>query len=297
MAGKRTLVTGAAGFLGSYLLEGLAAGGDIVLALDRHLPQVSHPGITPVVGDVADQQLLGELMDGVQEVYHLAAVAEIAESKKDPLATLDTNIMGTARCLHVAQNAGVERFIFASSVYVGGTMGSFYGVSKKVGETLCRTFAAEYGLPYTICRYGSLYGRRANRWNMIYRLCRSMVQGRQFEFWGNGEEIREFIHIRDAARETVRVARDPAFVNTAVLITGHQRMKIRDFFAMLEEIVGRKGMVICRDEQNHQHYKITPYCFSPEMPFRINMGSFIDISEGILDCLKEASEEMNEATD
>ncbi|KJR99410.1 MAG: hypothetical protein VR68_09240 [Peptococcaceae bacterium BRH_c4a] len=285
------LVTGASGFLGSFIVDELLSRGDRVIALDTVSIKKVHPNLQGVVADIRDEVALAQCMENVQEVYHLAAIADIGCSRKNVVETVEVNITGTAKCLKTAHEAGVDRFIYASSVYVGGRMGSFYGVSKQAGEAICKTFNEEFGLKYTICRYGSLYGRGANEWNMIKKLCRSILTKKEYEFWGNGDEIREYINIKDASRETVRVARDPNFVNMSVLIAGHQRMKTGDLFKMIEEITGVKDIIKYKNQNDHRHYKITPYCFSPDIPARINMSHFIDISEGIVECLKEIAEE------
>ncbi|MHA1853342.1 MAG: NAD-dependent epimerase/dehydratase family protein, partial [Candidatus Heimdallarchaeaceae archaeon] len=290
---KRVVVTGAAGFLGSYIVKNLLKNGDYLVAVDINKLKINHPNMKVIIGDINNEEILLEAMKNVDEVYHLAAIADIDDTRLQPVETMETNVVGTAKCLNAARKSGVKRFVFASSVYVGGSMGSFYGISKQIGEALCKTFFEEFGLPYTICRYGSLYGRGANRWNMIYKLCRALLTKKEFEFWGNGEEIREFIHIEDAARETVRVARDPKYRNTTVLITGHQRMKMKDFFSMVEEMTHLENAIKYKDDRECKHYKRTPYTFCPDLPIRINMNHYIDISEGILDCLKEAAEEEN----
>jgi UDP-glucose 4-epimerase len=106
--------------------------------------------------------------------------------------------------------------------------------------------------------------------------------------------VREYIHIFDASCETVRIAQDPAFANKAVLITGHQRMKIEEFFTMLKEIIGKDIRIHYTPAEQHKHYVITPYSFEADVPIRVNLSTYVDISEGILDCLREVQKELDE---
>jgi UDP-glucose 4-epimerase len=105
--------------------------------------------------------------------------------------------------------------------------------------------------------------------------------------------VREYIHINDAARETVRIALDPLFANRSVLITGHQRMPMKEFFDMVQEILGRPVEITYAPPEKQQHYVITPYAFETEIPLRVNLSTYVDISEGILDCLREVQRELD----
>ena len=164
---------------------------------------------------------------------------------------------------------------------------------KQTGESLCRSFHSEYGLEYTILKYGSLYGRESNHWNFIASVCMDLVTRGEFDYNGSPDAVREYIHISDAARETVRIARDPEFAHKSVLITGHQRMRMREFFDMVQEIMDRKVTIHYAPPERQQHYVITPYSFETEIPVRVNLSRYVDISEGILDCLREAQREVH----
>ncbi|HMK16001.1 MAG TPA: NAD(P)-dependent oxidoreductase, partial [Methanomicrobiales archaeon] len=183
--------------------------------------------------------------------------------------------------------------LLASSVYTAKNRGSFYRISKIASESLCRSYLAEFGLPYTILKYGSLYGREPNHWNFIYTVCRSLLTTGEFHYTSSRDAVREYIHINDATRVTVRIALDPQYANRSVLITGHQRMKMGEFFDMVEEILGKKIRVTYAGDENRLHYVITPYAFETEIPLRVNLSSYVDISEGILDCLREVQKELD----
>ena len=295
----KAFVTGGKGFLGHHILRELLKRGIPAVCYDisdQELPfegSDQRAGLELVQGDILDPASLERAMEGCGLVFHTAAIADMDEARRAPVRTMEVNTLGTARCLEAARKAGVERFLFASSVYTSGNRGSFYRVSKQAGESLCKTYAAEFGLPFTILKYGSLYGRESNQWNFIYGICRALLTTGEFTYVSSPESEREYIHITDAARETVRISRDPAFVNRVVLITGHQRIKVRELFAMIQEILGKEITVHYNPALQPAHYVMTPYAFRTEVPVRVNLSTYVDISEGILDCLRAVREELD----
>ena len=102
-------------------------------------------------------------------------------------------------CLNACVEKKVSRFIFASSMYVYSSFGSFYNASKKSSEIIIEAFNQEYGLDFTFLRYGSLYGPRAQDWNGINSFLKLIVNEGKLDYFGSGEEKREYIHVSDAA--------------------------------------------------------------------------------------------------
>jgi len=295
----KAMVTGGSGFLGHYLIRELLGSGIETVAYDMEPPRFDHgiDGISRldrVTGDILDIDGLKEAMAGCDLVFHTAAIADIDRARDIPVETMRVNVVGAATCLEAARITEVKRFLFASSVYTAGSRGSFYRISKQAGESLCRSFHEEFGLEYTILKYGSLYGREANHWNFIHTVCRELLTKGRFDYVSSPDAVREYIHISDAARETVRIATNREFANRSVLITGHQRMKMREFFDMVLEIMGGKVEVTYAPPEKQRHYVITPYSFETDIPVRVNLSRYVDISEGILDCLNEVQKELEQ---
>ena len=294
----KALVTGGSGFLGHHIIKELIKSGitpvvyDIVEPDHSHFPNGSIDQITFIKGDILDLDLLCSAMKGCEYVFHTAAIADIKVARKKPIGTMEINVVGTAKCLEAAVQCHVKRLLYASSIYTAGNRGSFYRLSKQTGEHLCKTYYEEFGLAYTIARYGSLYGREPNHWNFIYDVCKSLMTTGTFTYGSSPDAVREYIHISDASRETVRIVSLPEYSNKAVQITGHQRMKMSEFFMMIEEILGKKITVNYVPAEEQRHYVITPYSFDVDIPIRINLSTYIDISEGILDCLRQIEKEL-----
>jgi UDP-glucose 4-epimerase len=289
---NKALVTGGSGFLGSYIVRELINSGIPTVSYDLLSPHpiegldLSSPLLNMVEGDIRNFDLLFQAMEGCDTVFHTAALANLDSARKMPVETMDINVLGTALCLKVATMHKIRRVIFASSVYTAGRWGSFYRVSKQAGEGLCHTFYEEMGLPFTIIRYGSLYGRDANHWNPIFGICKSLLEKGEFTYISSKESVREYIHIMDAARESVRVAKEDRYINKTVMITGHQRITVDELFRMIEEILGKKVTIHYTPQEAHKHYIMTPYSLEADMPERITMAHYIDISEGIVDCFR-----------
>lgn len=296
----KALVTGGSGFLGHYLVKELIKNGIETVCFDRLAPDTDlasqHTGekIRFVQGDILNKEALLSAMEDCDLVFHTAAIADLDKARTLPVQTMEVNVVGTANCLECAKETGVKRFLFASTVYTAGTWGSFYRVSKQAGESLCRTFHDEFGLNYTILKYGSLYGKEANHWNFIYRVCKDLLTKGEYTYISSPDSVREYIHIQDAARETIRIAQDSEFENKIALISGHQRMTVKEFFEMVQEIIGKKCIINYTPEEEHRHYILTPYKFESEVPVRINLSTYVDISEGILDCLNEVHKGLQE---
>ena len=103
-------------------------------------------------------------------MYNFAGIADLEKAKEKPIRTVETNILGNTIILDSCSENGIKRFVFASSLYVYSKAGSFYRSSKQACELIIENYHEEYCLPYTILRYGSLYGPRADENNWIYKV-------------------------------------------------------------------------------------------------------------------------------
>ena len=298
----KALVTGGAGFVGHHIVNELIeqniqtivydwADTNVFFGPNQKIKKSSL--IEYIQGDILDFDLLNKVMKGCDIVFHTAAIADIEESRREPIKTMQINVLGTVNCLEAARQNNISRFLYASSAYTAGKKGSFYRVSKQTSEALCKTYNEESGLNYTILRYGSLYGRESNEWNFMYGVCRDLLTKGEFTYQSSPESEREYIHIQDAARETVRISLADEFINKAVLITGHQRIKIKELFAMIEEILGKKIKINYNPNPTQYHYIMTPYSFEADVATRITLSQYIDVSEGILDCLRFVQNELD----
>ncbi len=217
-------VTGAAGFIGSHVVEALLDRGDRVVGLDnfddfypravkeRNLAGVLGSGRFQLVeGDVRDAQLLAGLLRSEMVVVHLAARAGVRPSIRHPELYTSVNVVGTATVLEAARRAGVRRMLFASSSSVYGDTApvpfredwpalepiSPYAATKRAGELLCSTYAQLYPLRIAALRFFTVYGPRQRPDLAIHAFTRRTAAGEAIPFHGDGSAERDYTYIDD----------------------------------------------------------------------------------------------------
>lgn len=289
----KAVVFGGAGFIGSHVADSMQAAGYDVTVFDHSSSPWLVEGQTMVVGDILDREKVEEAVKDATIVFHGAAIANIDYANSVPLAAIETNVQGTAIILESCRQAGVERFVFASSLYANSSAGGAYRATKQCAEILIDLYGESYGLPYTILRFGSLYGPRAGMDNFIYRIITSALKERRVVREGDGEEIREYIHVRDAARCVVEVL-VPEYENEVVVISGHQATRVRDLLTTINEMLGGDVEIVYEDVAPGLHYQVTPYSFKPRVAFKHLSGRYHDLGQGLLECMREISAEDSE---
>lgn len=291
MSKKRVVVFGGSGFLGSHVCDELTDEGYQVRIFDRTPSPYLRDGQEMVIGDLLDADAVKAAAKGCKVVYNFAGVMDIDESVRRPTETLQTNIVGNANVLEAARTNGAERFVFASTVYVYSRSGAFYRVSKQACEQAIEVFQEEFGLDYTILRYGSLYGRRADERNFIHRILLGALTKAKMSYGGTGDELREYIHVEDAARLSVEALR-PEHANTHLVLTGHHPLRVRDVMEMIREILqGKVRLEFSRDSFSG-HYRITPYTYHPRVGKKLVSSVYTDLGQGLLDCIGELRAEL-----
>jgi UDP-glucose 4-epimerase len=245
-----------------------------------------------IVGDVLDGVSVLKAVKGCDYVYHFAGLADLDDATTKPLDTVKKNIMGTTVILDAAVQTSVKRFVYASTIYVYSDLGGFYRCSKQAGELYVEEYQTRYGLEYTVLRYGTLYGPRADKRNSLYRyLKQGLLEGR-IQFGGSKDDIREYIHVRDAARLSVDILSE-AFRNQHIIITGHHPTRATDLLNMIRDILNREVVIEFTDVPNNAHYAITPYSFIPKIGNKLVSNCYVDMGQGLLECIHDIySKEM-----
>lgn len=288
---KKVIIFGGAGFLGSHVADNLTERGYEVVIFDLKKSPYLKEGQTSIVGDIADQKAVEEVIKGCRVVYNFAGVADLEEANTKPLDSVYYNIFGNTVLLEAARKNNVERFIFASTLHVYSKVGSFYRSSKQACELLIEDYQELYGLNYTILRFGSLYGPRSEDKNWIYRSIKQAISQGKITRPGDGEEIREYIHVYDAARLSVDILSEE-YKNQHVIISGNQSIKVRDCMNMIREMLDNKvELEYLPDASMAGHYKITPYNFTPKLAKRIQSAHYIDLGQGLLDLMDKIHHE------
>lgn len=288
----RVVVTGGAGFLGSHLVDALISRDHDVTIFDRVRPSVTSAKHS-VQGDLQDRAALVKVLAGHDAVYHLGGFADLNAAKTQPLETVLVNIVGTVNLLEAMREVGVGRLLFASTAYVYSREGGFYRCSKQACESYIEEHARAFGTRYTCIRYGSLYGPRADASNGVYRLLRTAMTEGKISYAGAPDDLREYIHVEDAARLSVDLL-DPTFEQQHVMLTGPSPTRAAELFMMFQEILGRRIDVEYRriEGPGSGHYAVTPYAFTPRPGRKLTTPHYVDMGQGLLRMIEDLHREL-----
>lgn len=281
----KAIIFGGTGFLGSHVADMLTNDGFEVTIYDLKPSPYLKNNQKMVIGDILDFEKIQKVTKGSDIVYNFAGIADIEEAAADPVQAIHTNVLGNTRILEACRLNAVKRYLFASTLYVYSNLGSFYRASKQSCELIIEAYAERFGLNYTILRYGSLYGPRANSSNWIHGVLKQALTEKKITRYGDGQELREYIHVLDAARLSVKVLSD--YENQYVIITGQQSIKIEDLMTMIKEMFNNKIELEFQPGSNSSHYEITPYTFKPNLAVRILDSHYVDLGQGLLDILHD----------
>ena len=201
----------------------------------------------------------------------------------------EINVLGTLHALEAARKANVDRFLFASTVYVHSRAGGFYRCTKQACESFIEEYERRFGLAFTILRYSSLYGPRADSTNGVHRLLTRAAEGGKVEVVGRPTDTREYVHVEDAARLSVGAAGEE-HRNQHLVISGPHPTRLSDLFTMFSEILGHPVEVDYLEpaaDDLDGHYRVTPYSFSPRVGHKLTSSYHVDMGQGILQMLEE----------
>jgi UDP-glucose 4-epimerase len=292
MAQERVIVFGGSGFVGSHTADKLTEKGYDVTIFDKVKSPYLKPEQKMIIGSFEDKDLVFDSVKDKDYVYNFAAIADIGEAMRNPVGTVKVNIYGNVLLLEASRQFGIKRYIFASTVYVYGKSGGFYRVSKQACEEYIDTYNKYYNVDYTVLRYGTLYGLRAGDTNSVKRFLKEALKDKVIKYRGDGTETREYINIEDAARLSVDIL-DEEYKNQHVVLVGHNPMKVKELLSMIREILGNKIKVTYRGEpMDDTHYKITPHTFNPKTAHKLVSNYYIDMGQGLLNCIHEIYSEL-----
>jgi UDP-glucose 4-epimerase len=240
-----------------------------------------------ILGDVQDSERVDQTIVGAEVVYNFAALADLNQALDQPIKTANINIIGNLNVMEACHAHGVKRFIYASTVYVHSREGGFYRCSKQASEAYVEEYQKIYGLDYTILRYGSLYGPRADKTNGLYRVVHSALKNGIVSYEGDVDAMREYIHVEDAARASIDALNDE-FTNESVVLTGQEPMRVIDMLKMLAEILGHPTSSVKFIKDKYAgHYVRTPYSYQPKLGRKYIPPMHVDLGQGLLHVIND----------
>jgi UDP-glucose 4-epimerase len=255
------LVTGGAGFIGSHLVEALAAQGRRVRVLDNfdtgRRENLAHVSPVPeiVEGDVADPATAARAVQGVGVVFHLAARASVQHSIEDPLGSHRICATGTLQILDAARQAGVRRVVYAGSASAYGIPAgevqteadplralSPYAAAKLAGEFYCQSFAAALGLETVVLRFFNIFGPRQRADSpysgVIALFAAALLQGKTPRINGDGLQTRDFTYVGDVVQALTKAADTPGIAGRTYNVGTGRGTNLLELVATLNRLLG-----------------------------------------------------------
>lgn len=259
---SKVLVTGGAGFIGSALIETLLTAGNEVVCLDNFATGkpanladfINNKDFTFVEGDIRNPEDCRKAADGVQYVLHQAALGSVPRSVKDPATTNDVNITGFLNMIIAARDAGVKRFVYASSSSVYGDHPALpkfeentgnplspYAVTKKVDELYAKVFGELYGMETLGLRYFNVFGRRQDPDGqyaaVIPRFVKALINHEAPLIFGDGSQTRDFTYIENVVQANLKAAvvENTEAYNTAYNVACGDRVTLNELYSFLRD--------------------------------------------------------------
>jgi UDP-glucuronate 4-epimerase len=258
------VVTGAAGFIGSHLVERLATDGHLVRAIDCLTPYydvgrkranlnvlAELPRCTVSEVDLRTDDLTRLLVD-VDVVFHQAGQPGVRSSWDTFASYVEHNVLATQRLLEAVRGSEIRRFVFASSSSVYGDALSYptseddlpapaspYGVTKLAAEHLCGVYATNWNVPAVSLRYFTVFGPRQRPDMAMHRLIESALTGRPFPVYGDGQQVRDFTYISDVVEANVMAGASTVAPGTVLNIAGGAAATLLDVIGIVEGLTAR----------------------------------------------------------
>ncbi len=257
------LVTGGAGFIGSHLVDALLARDARVRVLDNFATSrrenLAHvlDRVELVEGDIRDADVCRRASNGIEVVFHQAALGSVPRSMKDPSTTFAVNVLGTVNVFAASRESGVRRVVYASSSSVYGDSEKLpkregeegrplspYALSKGVGEETASVFARCYGFETVGLRYFNVYGSRQDPLSpyaaVIPRFFRAVLRGEPPVIYGDGRQSRDFTYVADAVHANLLAAFAPAEAcGAAYNVASGTQTTVLDLARLVGEVAGR----------------------------------------------------------
>lgn len=256
------LVTGGAGFVGSHIASALLREGARVRVLDDlstgHRENIDEIGgdVDFIQGSIADEALLGKALEGVELVFHEAAIPSVPRSVKAPQQTHVASVDGTFSLLLAARDQKVRRVIYAASSSAYGDQPTLpkseqmspdplspYAVAKLVGEYYCRVFTRVYGLETVSLRYFNVFGPRQDPGSqysgVVSRFISSLLSGERPVIYGDGEQSRDFTYIDNVVGANLKAAEASGASGKVINVANGQRITLNQLLAELKDLTGK----------------------------------------------------------
>ncbi len=267
MKNKKIVVTGGAGFIGSNLAESLAEENEVKIIDDFSTGKKDNVSDLPVElieGRITNLDLLKEIFEGADYIFHQAALPSVDRSIKDPISSNEVNVDGTLKVLIAARDAGVKKVVYASSSSTYGDTPTLpkkedmepnplspYAITKLTGEYYCTIFDHIYGLPTVSLRYFNVYGPRQDPSSeyaaVIPRFINRVLNNKPPVIYGDGKQTRDFTFIKDVVRANI-LSSESGKARGMINVAGGKRITINELAEKIIDLTGKKEKVKVKEK-------------------------------------------------
>jgi len=267
------LVTGGAGFIGSNIVEELLNRGESVRVLDnfstgkRENLKEFEKDIELIEGDIRRYQIVNEAVNGIDIVLHQAALSSVPGSINDPITSNEVNVGGTLNMLDASKDAGVKKFIFASSSAVYGDDPELpkhegmtpnplspYAVSKLAGENYCRVFSKLYGLETVCLRYFNVFGPKQDPDSeysaVIPKFIKLITNNQQPFIYGDGKQSRDFIYVDNVVEANLLAASTECKAGIVMNCACNDQIELNYLIEQINELLGKNINPVYAEHRN-----------------------------------------------
>ena len=258
----KALVTGGAGFIGSHIVDRLLNDGHEVIVLDDfstgHRSNLAeHDKLTIVEGDISNSETVKQCMQGIDWVFHKAAVASVPKTVNDPVGSSAVNYQGTLHLLEAARNNNVKRFVFASSAALYGDEPTLpkvetmcpvtlspYAVDKLASEFACGMYTKLYGLETVCLRYFNVYGPRqdpSSPYSGVISIFTNKLKNKETPtIFGDGEQTRDFVFVSDVVEANMKAIKTEDGIGEYYNVATGNQITLNALLKILSDIYGVK---------------------------------------------------------
>ena len=276
----KVLVIGGSGFLGSHVADELSNRGYEVTIFDQKKTRWLTKGQKFVLGKINNIKKLRKILKKSDIVYNFAGVGDLDGASRKPIESITENIYATAQIVESCIKYKVKRFIYSSTIYVYSDKGSFYRCSKQATENYIEEYSNKSRFKFTILRFGSLYGPRSNYNNGLYKIVYDYLKTKKISYFGSKKTMREYIHIKDAAKSCVDVLHKN-FINKVVVITGRKKIYVKKLLSVFSNLIGYNKKIYFQNIEKPNHYEKNPYSFSRKFGIKYHSKRNTELKNGL----------------
>lgn len=285
MSKKNILVIGGSGFIGSHLVDTLVSKNFNVIVFDLKKSKWLNEDCIFHKGNISNLKLINRLIKKVDIVYNFAGVSDLSDAHKNPIKTIDLNILANAKIIELCIQNKIQRYIYASSIYALSDKGSFYKCSKQAAENYLIAYSRKNKINYTILRFGSLYGPRSNYNNGLYKIIHDFIIKNKLSYFGNKKTVRNYIYVKDAAKICVEVLKNK-YKNKIIGVAGKKSIKIYKVMNILSKLFKNTKKIEYKNQDSLNHYTSDPYTYKLDYGFNCFLKKDQNFDMAILELYK-----------